>query len=180
MNWSLVDSSSSDEEGILERAASTPLARLEVPNYRVVLEIPHSPAEVTVGEEEYFDLLLESLVSDCKRMKLSLGYESIRSEKITDAEGTSEDLHQEEPTESPESPDESLNSEIFVVEGHQTPEGSVSSSQVLQYLEQVAQEDSNSCFVTPPGPLKKAYLQNSSPLNDLEKQRVLSKTPLPA
>ena len=25
-------------------------------NYRVVLEIPHSPAETTVGEKEYFEL----------------------------------------------------------------------------------------------------------------------------
>ena len=67
-------------------------------------------------------------------MKLSLSYESIRSGEINDAEETLEDLHEEEPAVSPESTDECLNSEIFVVERNEDPEKSVSNSQVLQYL----------------------------------------------
>ena len=80
-------------------------------------------------------------------------------------------MHEEEHADSPESCDESVNSEIFVVEGHPAPKEAVLSSQVLQYLKQVAQEDSNSYFVTSPGPLKKVCLQTTSPLNDLEKKK---------
>ena len=67
--------------------------------------------------------------------------------------------------ESPESPDEefeeartddSTNSEIFIVDNHKRPSPrSVTSATVTKYLEQIAQEDSNSYFVTPPGPTKK-------------------------
>ena len=114
---------------------------------------------------------LESLESDCKRTKLSLSYESIRSGEITDTEQTPEDFREEQPADSPESPDESLNSEVFIVEGHSAPEDSASSSRVLHYLEEVAPEDSNSFFITPPGPLKGVYSQNASPLNALEKRR---------
>ena len=44
----IVISSNEDQEGILERA-STSLAREQIPNYRVILEIFHSSAE-TVAE----------------------------------------------------------------------------------------------------------------------------------
>ena len=112
--FELVDISLSDEEAILERASNA-LPRYEFPNSRVVLEIPQSPAEATVREEEYFDLTLDSLESDCKRMKLSLSYASIESVELSETEEMSEEFHDEEPPDSPESPDESLRSEIFVV-----------------------------------------------------------------
>ena len=91
--YELVDISSSDEERILERA-STPLPRCEIPNYRVVLEVPHSPTEATVGDEEYFDLSLESLESDCRRMKLNLSYESIEFEESPETELALENLRE--------------------------------------------------------------------------------------
>ena len=47
------------------RKSLHPHQRYEIPNYRVVLEVPHSPTEATVGNEEHFDLSLESLESDC-------------------------------------------------------------------------------------------------------------------
>ena len=115
--FELVDISLSDEEATLERRYK-PLPRYEVPNFRVVLEIPQSPAEDTVGEEEYFDLTLESLESDCKRMKLSLSFESIESGELSETEEMSEALHHQEPPDSPESLDESLRSEMFVVDTH--------------------------------------------------------------
>ena len=68
-------------------------------------------------------------------MKLNLSNESVRSGEITDTEETPEDLREEQPADSPESPDESLNCEIFIVEEHSAPEDSASGSRVLQYLE---------------------------------------------
>ena len=129
--YELVDISSDDEEEILERV-STPLPRCEISNYRKVLEIPHFPAEATIGEEEFFDLSLKFLESDCKRIKLILSYESIRSGEITDTEETPKVLQEEQPADSPESPDESLNSEKFIVERHSAPKDSASRSRVLQ------------------------------------------------
>ena len=97
-------------------------------------------------------------------MKLGLSKESIESEELSETE----ELHEEEPADRLEGPDESLSSEIFVGEGDKE---SLSSSQVLQYLEQLAQEDSNSYFIIPPGPLKKVYSQNACTLNDLGRER---------
>ena len=75
----LIDiSSSSEEEGEIERA-STPLPRDSQVNPRIIIEIPHSSAEATADDEEYLDLLLDSLETDCKRMKLSDSYTSFES-----------------------------------------------------------------------------------------------------
>ena len=116
--YELVDIFSSDEEGMIERA-STPLLRCEILNYRVVLEIPLSPAEATVEQEECFELSLESLKADRKRMKLSLSYEFIRCGELSDVE------------------DES----IIVVKGQTAIEESVSSSRSLEFLELVDREN---------------------------------------
>ena len=54
-----------------------------------------------------------------------------------------ENLREEGPADSPESPDENRSSEIFIV-GHAAHEESATSSRVQEYLEQVHQEDSSS------------------------------------
>ena len=163
--YELVDISSDEEEN-LERA-STPLPRCEIPNYRVILEVPRSPAEATVDEEEYFDLSLDSLESDCKRLKLNISYESINSAASPDQDLALENLRIDGPADSPESPDQSLNSDVFLVEqtsGNESP----TSSRILEYLEQVRQDDADSFFSTPPGPLRRIDTRPISPLNDLE------------
>ena len=53
--------------------------------------------------------------------------------------------------DSPESPDESLSSDIFVVEASANDTESITSSKAADYLEKVRQEDSSSYFNTPPG-----------------------------
>ena len=145
----------------------SPLPRCEIPNYRVVLEVPHYATEATVGDEEYFALSLVSLESDCKRMRLNLSYESIESHET---EMSLENLREEGPADSTESPDGSLSSEIFIVE-YAAHEESTPSTRVLEHLEQVQQEDSNSYFVTPPGTPRRRSIQPLSPLNDLEDRR---------
>ena len=85
--------------------------------------------------------------------------------------------------ESPESPDEQpgeydsnnmTNSEVFVVEGHkQTSTQSVTSEVIADSLEQVVNEDADSYFVTPPGPLKKINMKPMSPMKDLEVRRAV-------
>ena len=167
--YELIDISS-DEEEFSERA-STPLPRCESLNYRVVLEVPQSPAEATVDDEEYFDLLLESLESDCKRLRLNLSYESIDSAVLPNSELVPEVPQKEGPADSPESPDESLNSEVFIVEQSNSEE-STTSTRILEYLEQVRQEDSASYFSTPPGTPRKISFQPTSPLNDLEEPSI--------
>ena len=74
------------------RKSLHPLPECETTNYRVVLDVPDSPTEATVGDEEYFDLSLESLESDCERMKLILSYESIESEESPETELALENL----------------------------------------------------------------------------------------
>ena len=167
--YELIDISS-DEEEFSERA-STPLPRCEIPNYRVVLEVPHSPAEATVGDGEYFDLSLESLESDCKRLELNISYESIDTASLPNAESVPEVQQKEGPADSPESPDESMNSEVFIVEQTNSEE-STTSTRILEYLEQVHQEDSGSYFSTPPGTPRKISFRPISPLNDLEEPNI--------
>ena len=125
-----VDISLSDEEETLERA-STPIPRCEIPNYSVVLEVPHSPAESTVGEEENFDSMVKSFESDCKKMRLNLSYESIESQELPNSELALENLRDEGPADSPESPDGSLSSEIFIDEDA-AHEESTTRSRVLE------------------------------------------------
>ena len=134
-----------------------------------MLEVPHSPTEATVEDEEYFDLSLVSLESDCERMKLNQSYESIESEESLETEMALENLREEGPADSPGSPDENLSSEIFIVE-HAAYEESVTSIRVLEYLEQVQPEDYSSYFITPPGIPRRISFQPVSLLNDLEKE----------
>ena len=98
-------------------------------------------------------------------MKLILGYESIESGELPNSELALENLQDEGPADSPESPGESLSSEIFVVE-QADHEESTTSSRVLKFLEQVCQEDSSSYFVTPPGTPRKMYFLPASPPKD--------------
>ena len=103
-----------------------------------MLEVPHSPTEATVGNA-FFDLPLKSLEHDCKRKRLNLSYKSIESEETPVTELSLENLREEGPADSPESPDENLSSEIFIVE-HAAHEESATSSRVIEYLEQLQQE----------------------------------------
>ena len=87
----------------------------------------------------------------------------------------------EEMADSPESPDESLSSDIFVVEASANNEESVTSSMVAEYLEKVRQEDSSSYFSAPPGTPRKISFKPASPLNDLEKRiHTTATTPITA
>ena len=177
--YELIDiSSSSGEEGEIERA-STPLPRVTQVNPRIIIEIPHSPAEATADDEDYLDLSLDSLETDCKRLKLSNSYTSFESMESGEYPHSTDS--EETPADSPESPDErekgedncSLNSGVFVVKGHYGHSSkSVTSTSVADYLEQVAREDATSFFVTPPGPLRKVNLRPISPLNDLEERGI--------
>ena len=168
----------------MERA-STPLSKDLFPNLRVTLEISHSSVEANADYEENFNSSLDSLETICKRLKLSNSFVSVESGEYPSSTECCEDG---EIVESPESPDEEIeetrtedvtNSEIFIVENHKRPSPrSVTSATVADYLEQIAQEDSNSYFVTPPGQLKKIVLKLVSPLNDLEAKRAVNISPI--
>ena len=164
--YELIDiSSSSEEEGEITRA-SAPLPRDRKENPRIVVEILNSSAEATADEEEILDLSLNSLETECKRMKLSKSYtsfETVESGQYPHSKSS------EELADSPESPDESLSSDIFVVEASANSEESVASSKVAEYLEKVRQEDSSTYFNTPLGTPRKITFTPASPLNDLEK-----------
>ena len=64
-------------------------------------------------------------------MRLNLSYESIESEELPNSKLSLEKLRDKGPADNPESPDESLSSEIFVVE-QATHEESTTSSRVLE------------------------------------------------
>ena len=107
--YELIDiSSSEDEEGLLERG-SKPLPREPVLNYRVVIKTFRSTAEAVADEDGYFDVLADSLELNCKRMRLDSNAGRADSGDLVE---TQED---EGLPDSPESPDESLNSEVFIV-----------------------------------------------------------------
>ena len=78
--YELIDISSSSEEGEITRA-STPLLRAKKEYPRIIVEILNSSAEATADEEEFLDLSLDSLESECKRMKLSEPYTSFETVK---------------------------------------------------------------------------------------------------
>ena len=63
-------SSSSEEEGEITKSP-TPLPRDNEKYSRIMIEILNSSAEAAADEEEFLDLSLNSLETDCKRMKLS-------------------------------------------------------------------------------------------------------------
>ena len=137
----------------------------------MVLEFSRSSAEAVADEEENFDVSVDSLALNCKNMRLDSTLDSFDSEMCLRKEDIIETQENVKLPGSPERPDESLNSEIFVVEEHAAPEESVTSSKVLEYLEQVNHEYSSSYFVTPSAPLTKLNFQQISPLNDLEERR---------
>ena len=167
--FELIDiSSSEDEEGLLERA-STPLPRMTIPNYRVMLETSQSSIEATADEEEYFDISTDSLESSCKKMKLNHSLETLEPEFQNHPECADQRQNEGLP-DSPESPDESMSSDVFIVEEVISEENSISSSRVAEYLEQIQQEDHSSYFSTPPGTQRKISFPPATPLNDLEKQ----------
>ena len=173
--FELVDiSSSEDEERLLERA-STPLHRESIPNYRVVPETSYSSVEATADGEECFDISTDSLETNCKKMKLDYSLESLELESHN-YEANSNKRRDEGLPDSPESPDESMSSDIFVVEEPPTGEESMTSDKVAEYLERVRKEDSSSYFNTLPGTPRRISFKPASPLNDLEEERNSSTT----
>ena len=164
--YELIDiSSSSEEEGEITRA-STPLPRVNKKYPRIIVEIMNSSAEATADEEEFLDLSLDSLEAECKRMKLSTSFETVESGQYPQSESPEEEVM----ADSPESPDESLSSDIFVVEPSADDKESTTSSKVAEYLEKVHQEGASSYFNTPPGTPRMINFLQASPLNDLERR----------
>ena len=165
--FELIDiSSKEDEEGLLERA-STPLHRESIPNYRVVQGTSYSSIEATADREEYFDISTDSLESNCKKMKLDHSLESLELESHNH-EVNSNRRRDEGLPDSPESPDESMSSDIFIVEEPPAGEESMTSDKVAECLERVRQEDSSSYFNTPHGTPRRINFRPVSALNDLE------------
>ena len=140
--FELIDISSSEDESNFGERSSTPLSREAMPNYRVILENSLSPAEAVADEEEYFDVSADSVEASYKRIKLNSSLSSIDSNPPPQQEENDEAQTNVEIPDSPESPDESMSSDVFVVEEAISNEGSISSSKVAEYLEKVHQEDS--------------------------------------
>ena len=164
----LIDISSSSEEEDEITRASTPLPRDSKEYPRIVVEILNSSAEATADEEEFLDLSLDSLETECKRMNLSESYTSFETVELRQYlhSKTSEKLM----ADSPESPDESMSSDIFVVKE------SITSSRVAEYLEKVRQKDSSSYFNVLPGTPRKISFRTTSQLSDLEQRRIINVT----
>ena len=169
--YELIDISSSEDESELVERSSTPLTRETLPNYRVILKNSLSSAEAVADEEEYFDVSADSLEASYKRIRLNSSLSSIDSSSYPQQEGNAVAQAGEEIPDSPESPDESMSSNVFVVEEASGNEPSFSSSKVAEYLEKVYQEDSSSYFVTPLGTPRKINFTHASPLNGLEAGR---------
>ena len=169
--YELIDISSSEDERDFEERSSTLLPRRAIPNYSVILENSLSSSEAVADKEEYFDVSADSLEASYKRIKLNSSLASIYYNSHPHQEGNDEAQTSEEIPDSPESPDESMSSDVFVVEEAIDNEGSISSSKVAEYLERVHQEDSSSYFITPPGTPRKINFGTTSPLNDLEVRR---------
>ena len=71
-------------------------------------------------------------------------------------------------------------SDVFVVEEPASQSDSATSSRVLEYLEQVNQEDADSYFETPPGSPKKINFLPVSSLNDLDEPREVNTSNSPS
>ena len=148
--YELIDiSSSSEEEGEITRS-STPLPKANGKYPRIVVEILNSSAEAMADEEELLDLSLNSLETECKRMKLSESYTSFETvESVQYPQSESE----EEIADSPESPDPSLSSDVFVVEKPCEEEmSSMTSSKVAEFIRQATEDDACSYFESPAAP----------------------------
>ena len=85
-------------------------------------------------------------------MKLSESYtsfETVESGQYPQSES------EEEIADSPESPDPSLNSDVFIVEKHHEEETtSMTSSKVAKFIGQATEGDTSSYFESPRGPLR--------------------------
>ena len=150
---------------------------------QVVLETSHSSVVAIADHKKDFDSSLDSLETDCTRLRSSNSFETGESGEY---QVSSINYENSEIIESPESPVEQpkeddmnnfTNSGIFIVESHRQPsQQSVTNVVLANYLEQVAREDANSYFVTPQGPLRRVNLQPASPVNNLEAIRTVKKT----
>ena len=151
--YELIDiSSSSEEEGEITRS-STPLPRDSEKKPKIVIEIINSSAEAEADEEEFLDLSLNSLETECKRMKLSESYTSF--ETVESGQYPQSESEEEIIADSPESPDPSLNSDVFVVEKpHEVETSSMTSSKVAEYIRQATKDDANSYFESLRSPLR--------------------------
>ena len=130
--YELIDISSSEDESDFVERSSTPLLREAIPNYRVILENSLSSAEAVADEEEFFDVSADSLEASYKRIKLNSSLSSIDSNSYPQQEGNDVAQTSEEIPDSPESPDESMSSDVFVVEEAISNEGSIISSKVAE------------------------------------------------
>ena len=120
----MVDISSESENEEESERASTPLPKDKFPNLMVTLEISQSSVEANADYEQDFNSSLDSLETNCKRLKLSNSFVSVESGEYPSSTESCEDG---EIDESPESPDEEIedtrtddltNSYIFIVESH--------------------------------------------------------------
>ena len=146
--YELIDiSSSSEEEGQITRS-STPLPSDSEKYLRIVIVILNSSAEAAADEEEFLDLSLNSLETEYKGMKLSKSYtifETVESGQYPQSESAEEII-----VDSPECPDPSLKSDVFVVEKpHEEETSSMTSSKVAEFLRQATEDDASSYFESP-------------------------------
>ena len=81
-----------------------------------------------------------------KKMKLNHSLETLESE-LHNHETLPDKRQNEGFPDSPESPDESMSSDVFLVEEATNEENSISSSRVAEYLEQIQHEDRSSYLV---------------------------------
>ena len=111
------------------------------------MEKLNSSAEATADEEEFLDLSLNSLETECKRMKLSESYTSFET---VESGQYPQSGSEEEIADSPESPDPSLNLDVFIVEKHHEEEtSSMTSSKVAKFIGQATEGDTSSYFESP-------------------------------
>ena len=97
-------SSESENEEESEKD-STPLPKEIFPNLRGTLEISNSSVEANTDFEEDFNSSLDSLGTNCKRLKLSNSFVSVESGEFP---SSTENYEDGERVESLESPDEEL------------------------------------------------------------------------
>ena len=107
-------------------------------------------------------------------MKLSESYTSL--ETVESGQYPHSESSEKKIADSPENPDDSLSSDIFVLEASANNEKSMTSSKVAGYLEMVCQEYSSSYSNTPPGTPRKISFRTTSLLNDLEERRSINVT----
>ena len=175
--YELIDiSSSSEEEGEITRS-STPLPRDSEKYPKIVIETLNSSAEAEADEEEFLDLSLNSLETECKRMKLSESYTSF--ETVESGQNPQSESEEKVMADSPESPDSSLNSDVFVVEKpYEEETSSMTISKVAEFIRQATEDDASSYFESPRGPLRVWGEQKKESLSDLDEERGPAVMPL--